>query len=102
MSLDVDSGREISLVTAHKTQQFALLGGQFIARARSVRLTITSTIENYEFSYILMLEGNWQERVVLGSVSATELSGDDFTAKSYPARLTSSLMLSRYRLWNLC
>lgn len=81
-SIDIDSDKTLALAVAHKTQAFTLTGGKSIAGATYVKLIISFTIDSYKFSYRLEEGGSWQGEQVLGSVSAADFSGDDFTGKS--------------------
>ncbi|OLN81758.1 Non-reducing end alpha-L-arabinofuranosidase BoGH43A 6 [Colletotrichum chlorophyti] len=83
VSLDVNSKKEISLATAHKTHEFGFVNARTIAVASSVKLIVRSTIDSYVFSYELFLEGAWNGELELGSISAADMSGDDFTGTVY-------------------
>lgn len=83
ISLDVNASKELTLAIAHHSQELGYTESRSIEKATSVKLIITSTIQRYLFSYDLLQEGSWQGEVAIGTVPASDMSGDDFTGKCY-------------------
>jgi beta-xylosidase len=82
-SLDVNGSKELSLAIAHHSQKLMYTESRSVEKATSVKLIITSSVEAYVFSYDLLQEGNWQGEVEIGTVPASDMSGNDFTGTVY-------------------
>jgi beta-xylosidase len=92
-SINIDLDRkEISLTVRHLGKSLDHTRIKAFQGAQAIELIVSSTVENYRFSYKNLKGSEWSEEFELGQVSCSDMSGDDFTGTTI--RKSETLVIS--------
>lgn len=78
VDVDLEAGL-VSFILRHATQEQTIINSVPLRGATVVRLTIQSSVENYQFSYAALVGGEWSPDVELSTIPCCDMSGNDFT-----------------------